>query len=109
MGESQGILPSTEFSSHRPNYSLAEILEPNTENCEFIVLGSEIPNGFDHQSNGNSISFMVGRNWRFPYPFAVCVALRLTGRSCNCHVWVDVNGFIIDGPYACLEKVNLIV
>ena len=92
MGESQGILPSTEFSSHRPDYSLAEILEPNTENCEFIVQGSEIPNGFDHQSNGNSISFMVGWNWRFPYPFAVCVALGPTNGSCDYVVDIDING-----------------
>ena len=102
IGESKGVLadrvyegernplPSTEFSHllHRSIDEIDEILELDTK---FLVLGSEIPDGFNHQSNGNSISFMVGQNWRYPYPFAVCIAFAPTN-GCSFPVEVEVNG-----------------
>ena len=70
----------------------------------FLVPGSEIPDEFNHQSNGNSISFMVGRNWRFPYLFAICLALRPTNGHCGFDIYVDVNGFKIECDSVHLEK-----
>ncbi|XP_050263117.1 disease resistance protein RUN1-like [Quercus robur] len=70
----------------------------------FLVPGSEIPDEFNHQSDGNSISFMVDRNWRFPYLFAVCLALGPANGYCEFDIYIDVNGFKIDCDRVCLEK-----
>ncbi|KAK9987696.1 hypothetical protein SO802_027935 [Lithocarpus litseifolius] len=72
----------------------------------FLVPGSEIPDEFNHQSDGNSISFMVGQNWRFPYHFGVCFALGPTNRDCNFDIYIDVNGFEISCRSFFIEKIK---
>nr|POE78844.1 hypothetical protein CFP56_71822 [Quercus suber] len=94
-------LPSTEFS-HPLHHSIDEVF--NWGYGSFLAPGSEISKEFNHQSDGNSISFMVGQNWRFPYPFAVCVALGPTNRYCDCLVEADDNGFQIHNDSVFLEK-----
>ncbi|KAK7835214.1 protein suppressor of npr1-1 [Quercus suber] len=70
----------------------------------FPVPGSEIPDEFNHQSDGNSISFMVDQNRRFPYIFAVSFALGPTNGYCEFGIYVDVNGFKIECGSVHLEK-----
>ncbi|XP_050260080.1 TMV resistance protein N-like [Quercus robur] len=81
-------------SSHRPLRWIGS----------FRVPGSEIPDEFNHQSDGNSISFMVGRNWRFPYLFAICLALGPTNEYGGFGIYVDVNGFKIECDSFHLKK-----
>ena len=47
---------------------------------------------------------MVGRNWRFPYLLAVCLALGPTNGYCEFGIYIDVNGFEIECDSLHLEK-----
>ena len=59
---------------------------------QIILPGTEIPRWFNHQTTGNSISFLVGH--KFPN-FAVCIAFGLEGLMGKffCHVYISINGF----------------
>ncbi|KAL4622118.1 hypothetical protein ACB092_06G274500 [Castanea dentata] len=74
-----------------PYYSFPEY------HCMFDGYGDEIPNWFNHQSNENSISFLIGPE--FP-TIALCFAIEITptetvkARSCNFvyYVFISING-----------------
>ena len=56
---------------------------------EFRVPGNEIPNWFNHQSVGSSISFWVGPG--FP-KFALCLVVGTVDERFGCHVGISING-----------------
>ena len=111
--ESQGVLANRVHEGERNQLPSNAFLHPlyrfiieafDWGYDSFLAPGSEILDKFNHQSNGNSISFLVGRNWRFPYPFAICVPLGPTNRFGDYLVHVDVNGFGIFYNRVFLEK-----
>jgi hypothetical protein len=58
---------------------------------EFVVPGNEIPNWFNHQSAGSSISFLIGSE--LP-TFALCLAFGLEDKPTLhfFHVYISING-----------------
>nr|POE71214.1 hypothetical protein CFP56_29047 [Quercus suber] len=87
-------------------YQEYEILQPrqnpmnNFQRYELILPGSVIPNWFNHQSVGNSISFWIGRD--FP-TFVCCAVLEPKEQLCELylHVYLKINGTIVGvtGPF----------
>jgi hypothetical protein len=76
-------------SSSGDGYDLFDYRE-----CEFIVPGNEIPNWFNHQSAGSSISFLIGSE--FP-TFALCLAFGLEEDIPTvhfCDVDISINGIM---------------
>ncbi|KAL4622114.1 hypothetical protein ACB092_06G274200 [Castanea dentata] len=93
-----------------PYYLLTEY------HCVFDGYGDEIPNWFNHQSNENSMSFLIGPE--FP-TIALCFAIEITptetvkARSCNFeyHVFISINGSKrqFERTYCSFERVNQLV
>jgi hypothetical protein len=63
--------------------------QSSTTTYDFIVPGNEIPNWFNHQSLGSSISFWVGPV--FPN-FALCLVFGSKDDSFDCYVNISING-----------------
>ena len=63
--------------------------QSSTTTYNFRVPGNEIPNWFDHQSVGSSISFWVGP--RFPN-FALCLVFGSEDERFVCFVDISING-----------------
>ena len=76
-------------------HSSKKFLESETHLCEysFVVIGDEhdIPNGFNHQWDGNLISFSIGPE--FP-TIALCIAFGIPDPYCvfDYYVYVSING-----------------
>ena len=60
-----------------------------TNELSFKVPGNEIPNWFNHQSVGSSISFWVGPG--FP-KFALCLVVGTKDHLVGCYVDISING-----------------
>ena len=73
----------------------------------FQALGCEIPDEFNHQNDGNSISFLV-RNSKC-IPLAVCVAFGPTSEYykfvvefvVNCYLEIQHGGVYLEGSESC--------
>jgi hypothetical protein len=63
--------------------------QSSTTTYDFRVPGNEIPNWFNHQSVGSSISFWVGPG--FP-KFALCLVFGTKDDSFECYVDISING-----------------
>jgi hypothetical protein len=61
----------------------------STNRLSFKVPGNDIPNWFNHQSVGSSISFWVGPG--FP-KFALCLGFGMEDNFFNCYVYLSING-----------------
>ena len=92
MGESQGVLANrvhegerNQLHSDESSYLLYRSMG------YFQALGGEIPDEFNHRNDGNSTSFLVGRNSRC-IPIAVCVTFVPTNESFGYVVEFVVNG-----------------
>ncbi|KAK4592213.1 hypothetical protein RGQ29_016644 [Quercus rubra] len=102
--ESIGFLDKLQFGEFW--YQEYEILQPrqnpmnNVQRYELILPGSVIPNWFNHQSVGNSISFWIGRD--FP-TFVCCAVLEPKEQLCELYlqVFLKINGTKVDviGPF----------
>ena len=72
--------------------------------------GNEIPNWFNHQSNGNSISFLIGPE--IP-TIALCVAIKLIDGICNFnyHFVISINGSkrLFERKSSCLQHGDRLV
>ena len=84
VGESQGVLADRVHEG-------VEYSDPLYHSIAYFqAIGCEIPDEFNHQNDGNSISFLV-RNSRC-IPLAVCVAFGPTNKSYHFGVEFVVNG-----------------
>ena len=63
--------------------------QSSTTTYDFIVPGNEIPNWFNHQSLGSSISFWVGPG--FPN-FPLCLVFGMVDERFGCYVDISING-----------------
>ena len=63
----------------------------NNDDYEIRLPGTEIPDWFNYQSIGDSISFWVGREFS---ELAVCIVFGLEGQigRFNCQVYLSING-----------------
>ncbi|XP_065638053.1 disease resistance protein RUN1-like isoform X2 [Quercus suber] len=95
IGEFLGILPNKACKGTRSRMLMG--MDPQTSSSDIFIIrlpGTEIPKQLelDHESNGNVISFWVGRE--FPENFFVCFAfgpLKYLGES-SCFVYLSING-----------------
>nr|POF10664.1 phosphoinositide phosphatase sac7 [Quercus suber] len=84
VGESQGVLADRVHEGDESSHPLYRSIG------YFQAPGCEIPDEFNHQNDGNSISFLV-RNSRC-IPLAVCVAFGPTNESYHFVIEFVVNG-----------------
>ena len=100
IGLSPNLLPCLGVTSHMlmgPHSSTTRSLASETPLSEYkfvvTVDENEIPNWFNHQRDGNVISFSIGPE--FP-TIALCVALEIPDSTCYCnyHVIISINGSV---------------
>nr|POF27454.1 hypothetical protein CFP56_08791 [Quercus suber] len=91
--ESQGVLTDRVHEGQRNQLHFNESSHSLYRSIGgyFQAPGCEIPDEFNHRNDGNSISFLVGRNSRC-IPLAVCVAFGPTNKSYQFVVEIVVNG-----------------
>jgi hypothetical protein len=96
FGEFLG-LPQNIVCARRSSYQASASKTESTVGYHLLLPGTRIPNWFNHQSVGSSISFSVGRE--FP-PLAFCVALKVrlkvsektTNSGFECSTFTFING-----------------
>ena len=100
IGLSPNLPPCLGVTSHMlmdPHSSTTRSLASETPLSEYkfvvTVDENEIPNWFNHQRDGNLISFLIGPE--FP-TIALCVALEIPDSTCYCsyHVIISINGSV---------------